>query len=587
MKRIYSFLLCTAAIAALVSCNDFLDRAPYNKNSSTSMFSSALLAESVVSGAYSNIIWDYITTDALNFDAFSSVVDPNYDIVDLKYPYLRGTVLSNHSMFTTYWKRFYEGVNRANDVINNIGKVPDMDEGLKAQRIAECKFLRAYHYYRLNCLWQGVPYYDKNLAPDEYVKPRESAETIWDNIIKDLDDCIECETLPTKYASGSPDYGRVTKGAAYALRGKAHLWKQEWKLAEDDFRAVMDCGYSLFTNGSYADLFTLANEHCDEMIFSAQMVEQEGNGNVFSRSFGNYCTTGYAYCNLVLNTQFAESFTEKDGKPFDWDNYLPGYNALPPKARSAYFMRNNMTDAEKATVSEYGADLSLYDPAGNEARVALAYANRDPRLAAIAITPYSTYSGGASGAAVNYTYRFPYRDWASPSLDLNNWTTAYMFYPVRKFVTSGRDCINVLFNPVDIPIIRFADVLLSLAEAVNEQGNWQEAVTYVNMVRSRAGVALLNAPGNTWTAVSGVEDMRGRIRDEKRWELACESQLYNEELRWGTWKDTKFASGNGLLQVWGDPLYEYIWGGNAYYKWAIPQSEKEKNTNLDQNDYWN
>ena len=551
------------------------------------MFSSALLAESVVSGAYSNIIWDYITTDALNFDAFSSVVDPNYDIVDLRYPYLRGTVLSNHSMFTTYWKRFYEGVNRANDVINNIGKVPDMDEGLKAQRIAECKFLRAYHYYRLNCLWQGVPYYDKNLAPDEYVKPRESAETIWDNIIKDLDDCIECETLPTKYASGSPDYGRVTKGAAYALRGKAYLWKQEWKLAEDDFRAVMDCGYSLFTNGSYADLFTLANEHCDEMIFSAQMVEQEGNGNVFSRSFGNYCTTGYAYCNLVLNTQFAESFTEKDGKPFDWDNYLPGYNALPPKARSAYFMRNNMTDAEKATVSEYGADLSLYDPAGNEARVALAYANRDPRLAAIAITPYSTYSGGASGAAVNYTYRFPYRDWASPSLDLNNWTTAYMFYPVRKFVTSGRDCINVLFNPVDIPIIRFADVLLCLAEALNEQGNWQEAVTYVNMVRSRAGVALLNAPGNTWTAVSSAGDMRDRIRNEKRWELACESQLYTEELRWGTWKDTKFADGNGLLQVWGDPLYEYIWGGNAYYKWAVPRSEKEKNTNLEQNEHWN
>ena len=197
------------------------------------------------------------------------------------------------------------------------------------------------------------------------------------------------------------------------------------------------------------------------------------------------------------------------------------------------------------------------------------------------------YTGGASGAAVDYTYRFPYRDWASPSFDLNNWTTAYMFYPIRKFVTSGREFLNVLYNPVDIPIIRFADVLLCLAEALNEQGKWQEAVTFVNMVRDRAGVALLNAAGNEYTAVASVDEMRDRIRAEKRWELACEDQLYTEELRWGTWKDNKFASGNGLLQVWGAPLYEYIWGGNAYNKWAIPRSETEKNTNLEQNDYWN
>ncbi|MBO4475851.1 MAG: RagB/SusD family nutrient uptake outer membrane protein [Bacteroidales bacterium] len=586
MKRIINILFCTAATAVLVSCNGFLDRSPYNENSSASMFSSALLAESVVSGAYSNIIYDYVSSGVLNFDAFSSVMDPNYTDIDLNYPFLRGTVLSGHGMFTTYWKRFYEGINRANDVINNIGRVPDMEDGLKAQRIAECRFLRAFHYYRLNCLWRGVPYYDKNLAPDEYTEPRKSEEEIWDLIIGDLDKCIECETLPTKYASGSPDYGRVTKGAAYALRGKVHLWKKEWKLAEEDFRAVMDCGYSLYTAGSYADLFTLPNEHCDEMIFSAQMVEQDGHGNAFSRTYGNYCTTGYAYCSLVLNTQFVESFEEVDGKPFDWDNYIPGYNSLDPKARSAFFLRNNLTDAEKASLSEYGADLSLYDPAGNEARISAAYAKRDPRLAAIAITPYSVYSGGASGVAVNYTYRFPYRDWATPYLDLNNWTTAYMFYPIRKFVSVGRDCLNVTYNPLDIPIIRFADVLLCLAEAVNEQGNWQEAVTLVNMVRSRAGVALLNAPGNTWLSVSDADSVRDRIRMEKRWELACEGQLYAEELRWGTWKDTKFADGNGLLQVWGAPLYNYIWGGNAYYKWAIPRSEKEKNTNLTQNDFW-
>ena len=142
-------------------------------------------------------------------------------------------------------------------------------------------------------------------------------------------------------------------------------------------------------------------------------------------------------------------------------------------------------------------------------------------------------------------------------------------------------------NPINFPIIRYADVLLSLAEAVNEQGRWQEAVSYVNRVRNRAGVALLNAPGNTNTKVSGVEEMRVRIRNEKKWELACEEQLYFEELRWGTWKTDKFVAKNGLQNVWGAPVYTYIWGGDAYLKWAIPQSEVEKNTNIKQNEGWN
>ena len=158
-----------AGLLSLISCNEFLDRYPYSENSSSTMFSSATLAESVVTGGYSNLLYDYNSTDrsVLNWDSFSSVMDPQEGIVNLDYNYLFGTLQPNNSMFQTYWKRFYEGINRANDVIENIGRVPDMSDATKAKRIAECKFLRAYHYYRLNALWRGVPYYDRNLAPDE------------------------------------------------------------------------------------------------------------------------------------------------------------------------------------------------------------------------------------------------------------------------------------------------------------------------------------------------------------------------------------------------------------------------------------
>ena len=582
MKKIY---LLTIAIVMLTACEDFLGRHPHDKVSSETAFESAILAENVVNGVYSNLIYDYVTVDAsrVNWDAYSSVMDPTNSLCTSKYNYLTGKILTNNSIFQTYWKRYYEGINRANDVINNINRVPDMTDEHKAKRIAECKFIRAYHYYRLNCLWRGVPIYLENLAPSEYTRPRSSEEEVWQLIIDDCTAAIECESLPGKIDKGSSDYGRITKGAAYTLRGKAYMRLKEYALAEADFKEVGNLGYALYTGG-YENLFKEANERCDEMIFSAQMVAKSGNGNCFSYIYGSYCTTGFGNSELLLNTNFVNSYEEKNGKPFDWNNYIPGYNEMSPKERSVYFLRNNMSDTEVSQMATYGAKMSEYDAIGNEARIKAAYANRDPRLAATAITPYAEYKGGASGAEVVYTMRYPYRNWESPQLDLRGSQTNQMLYMIRKFVTVGRESTNIQYNPVDAPIFRYADVLLSLAEAINEQGRTAEAMQYVNQVRSRAGVQLLGT--NEYTQVVNKEQMAERIRKEKKWELACEEQLYYEELRWETWKEDKFAENNGLQHVWGDPVYTYSWGGEEYWKWPIPSTEREMNNNLKQNEGW-
>ena len=582
MKKIYLLII---AIVMLTACEDFLGRRPHDKVSSETAFESAILAENVVNGVYSNLIYDYVTVDAarVNWDAYSSVMDPTNSLCTSKYNYLTGKILTNNSMFQTYWKRYYEGINRANDVINNINRVPDMTDEHKAKRIAECKFIRAYHYYRLNCLWRGVPIYLENLAPSEYTRPRSSEEEVWQLIIDDCTAAIECESLPGKIDKGSSDYGRITKGAAYTLRGKAYMWLKEYALAEADFKEVGNLGYALYTGG-YENLFKEANERCDEMIFSAQMVAKSGNGNCFSYIYGSYCTTGFGNSELLLNTNFVNSYEEKNGKPFDWNNYIPGYNEMSPKERSVYFLRNNMSDTEVSQMATYGAKMSEYDATSNEARIKAAYANRDPRLAATAITPYAEYKGGASGAEVVYVMRYPYRNWEAPQLDLRGSQTNQMLYMIRKFVTVGRESTNIQYNPVDAPIFRYADVLLSLAEAINEQGRTSEAMQYVNQVRSRAGVQLLGT--NEYTQVVNKEQMAERIRKEKKWELACEEQLYYEELRWETWKADKFSENNGLQHVWGDPVYTYSWGGEEYWKWPIPSSEREMNNNLKQNDGW-
>ena len=573
------------ALSVTSSCEGFLNRTPYDQVNSNNVFQDAALAETVVNGAYSNILADYVSESGarINWDAFASVLDPQTSNASLNYTYLMGTIQSTHSIFTTYWKRFYEGINRANDVINNMHLVPNMTDELKAQRIAECKFLRAYHYYRLNCLWRGVPIYLQNLSVDQYTKPRSTEEQVWTQVIADCTDCIECEQIEDKYASTSPDYGRVTRGAAYTLRGKAYLWLKDYEKAELDFKAVTTLGYKL--HGNYKTLFTITNEKCDEMIFSAQMEEQSGNGNFFSFIYGNEATAGYGNSELFANVNFVESYQEKDGSPFDWDKYIPGYNSMTPQDRSVFFFRDGLSDADKALMSaNYGADMSKYLDAGNEARVRAAYLNRDPRLEATVITPYATYLGGSAGSEITYTFRFPFVDMTSPTCDLRGKQTTQMHYFIRKFVAEGKKHVNIKYNPVDAPIFRYADVLLCLAEAINEQGRYTEAAGYVNQVRNRAGVAALNS--NEHTRVSSMEDMRERIINEKKWELAAEEQLYYEELRWGTWKRDKFAANNGLQHVWGAPLYTYKWGGDAYYKWAIPQSEREKNPSLQKNEGW-
>jgi len=582
MQDMKKIIIPAVAAVFLASCSGFLDRYPYDEVSDKTVYSSASMAEAAVIGVYSNVRYDFVNTDNIAWDAYSLVLDPNTLINYSDYPMLMGSIRPSSGVFLNRWKRLYETVNRANDVISNIASVPDMTDAVKDCRVCECKFLRAWTYYQLNCLWRGVPVYLENLAPSQYMKARTDMDGVWKVVIDDCTDCINSENLPMKYAKNSADKGRVTKAAAYFLRAKAYMWKHEWALAEADLRAIGPGGYSLF-NGSYADLFKLANEKCDEMVFSMNMTEDSGNGNVYPYMYGNVRTAGGGWNRYFINTVFCDTYQWADGRPFSFSDVIPGYDALTPKERSVYFYRDNMTESEKTERGEYGAKMSEYLSTGNEARIKLAYTGRDPRLDATVITPYEAYHGGTPSVA-DYTCRFPFR--ATEDSDLKTQFNQYALYCIQKFVTDGRECMNPSYNPVDVPIFRYADVLLCLAECLNEQGtaNMAEAVSLVNQVRTRAGVAALN-DGNAWNAVTTQEQLRTRIRQEKHWELACENQLYFEELRWGSWKEDKYDTAGGLTQVWGDPVFQYKWD-KAYAAWAIPSSECEKNKNLLQNDDW-
>ena len=586
-NNIKKIVLGVFVLPLLASCHDFLDKYPTTSLSSGTMFTTSTTAESVLTGAYNSLRYGHTAAWATNLDCFTEIFDPPVDRVGTSYIHLTGAATSRTAMYETFWKNFYEGINRANDVINNFHQVPDMTEEKKAQRIAEAKFLRAWWYYRLNCLWGGVPVFLENYPPEHYFKvSRSSREGVWEVILDDLNDCISCTSLPDKYEQGSADCGRVTKGAAYALRGKVYMWLKDYSKAEKDFLEVGKCGYNLY-NGSYADLFTVANEKCNEMIFSVQMAEEKGYGQCYAYNYGNHCTAGTGQNACVLATRFADSFENIDGSSFSWDDVISGYSSIDPLARRAYFLRDGLSSAEQGNQTDLGADMSLYLADGNEARIKAAYENRDPRLAAIAITPYSEYVGGVTGNDVTYTYRYPFVSKNDPSYDLETSMNSNFFYPLRKFVPVGTECSLVENNPLDVPVIRYADVLLTLAEAVNEQGGREnDAIAYINMVRARAGVAEINSAEYKGEAVTTQEQVRERIYKEKKWELAGEQVIYYDELRWGTWKKDKFDNDNGLMHAWGGMILKYNLGGDYYELWPIPGNERDKNNNLVQNIGW-
>ena len=596
MKKIISILL---VATAAVSCRgDLLDTVPTSSISSNTVWQKATLATSAVNGIYNEFYNLYSEGNGdswrIFFEGYSSVMDIDKNWNE-HYLSIYGSGTPASSDVANMFKFFYTFIFRANDAIAHLDGVPDMDDAGKSRLKSEARFLRAYAYYYLNVLWGGVPLYlDYVEDPSTAKLPRSSEREVWEAVIDDLTACIADENLPDMYAAGSSDYGRATKGAAYAYRGIAWQWLGEWQKALDDFEAVERCGYRLFT-GDWAALLKPENEQCAEMIFAVQCVEQSGMGNVRGINYGNRNTGGSAWNNYLPNPAYVQSFENADGTPFDWETYLPGWNDMTPAERAVFFLRDGMTDEERTRMAAAGADLSKDLPNGNETRIRRAYDNRDPRLKKAVITPYSTYLGTTGGVEHTHTLVWPYRSDTREPWDLRTDTNSMFYYLWRKYVPVGNECTTRWVYEQDIILMRYAEVLLRRAECLNELGRTDEAVAVVNQVRTRAGHIALDSAGYPGTAVGGQDDLRERIRNEFYWELGGEDSMYFNELRWGTWLDRKFRDGtypgapmnsNGLMQVWGTTTYRWQCNGSYVRYWPIPAKEREMNPALTQNEGW-
>lgn len=483
-----------------------------------------------------------------------------------------------------HWQTFYDGIHRVNTFIRSVKGMRGIitDEQIN-EYVAEAKFLRAMFYFSLTDLFGGVPYYDESTNVNEEFmnlkQPRSSLEEVRAHILEDLDEAIKY--LPVEHAAS--EYGRATKGAAYALRGKVHLYDKEWQSAINDFEEIVynksnNYGYAL--DDDYARVFLLYNgAKSPETVFSIQ--NKSGVGTEYGMQIQALmgCRGAYGSCwnNTVPSTQLVDMYEFKDGRPFNWDEIFPGYNAMTPEQRK-----------ELLSVEMDGSGTIVGLREADTAKILSAYTCRDPRLMATVIVPYSHYMGNI-GRTTNVDLIFALdhnlAGNANGGTIQNN--AGWVSYLYRKFVTEGDQggaISNRLHTPFAFPLIRFADVLLMLSEAYNEAGQLDKAVTEFNKVRARVGMPGLNS-GPAWMVVSNKEQMAERIRKERAVEFAGEGLRFSDLRRWGYEIAHKTLNNVDAVNIYGEPIYTHLFTERDML-WPIPGVERERNKELTQNPGW-
>ena len=587
MKKL---LLLSMVIAGLfASCTDILDTSPYNKPASATMWTTENFTHMGMAGVY-HALRQMHWVNGRNEGWFS------YDCYSYTGQMRENNALHNGSPtvswgdFSNHWQRIYEGVHRANDAILNIPLKSPVSDELKAQYIAEAKFLRALFYYKLNELFRGVPIYLEPVTVEECIKTQDTEEAVWQQIIQDLTDGINEPNLPNNDFKD----GRVNKGAAYALRGKVYMQQKKWENAIADFAKVGECGFELF-QGGYKELFTVENERCKEMIFSMQNVgDAPGYGGSQQFYIATRSMFGWNWNTHMPSPKGVDLYENEDGTPFDWEDIIPGYTTMTPKDREVYFLRDTLkggvpidrrvSQRVQARLNGLPAEVRpLYLPEGNEARVSRAYVGRDPRLGMCIFTPYSTFLGTLPNTATEIvtTLRWPSVDTESLG-DVTTDTQNYFYYLYRKFVDEGANTIPARDQClVDEPLIRYGDVILMWAEALVELNRLTEAAEKVNMIRGRTSVDMPDVQ------YADQDELREKVRKERRIELLLEGVTFFDEMRWRTLEDSKFNEGNGVLHAWGGvATTANTWAGDHLYTWPAPAIEIERNPNLKKTPGW-
>jgi hypothetical protein len=526
MKKLtYQWGVFLSVLVLLIACKDtFLKQPPQGAlnesilQSEKGVFAALIGVYSVLDGwSDNNTFGDPYGASGTNWIWGGLQSDDSYkgtDIGDQSQlnPIERYEVLPTSPFVRSKWGNVYNGVARANAVLNLIDNTNDLTEENKLIFRAETQFLRGHYHFEVKKVFNKVPFVDQKASEKKFKVPND--QDIWPLIEADLQ--FAADNLPETM----PSVGRVNKWAAKAMLAKVYMFQGKYSQALPLLNEVIANGmtsdgkkYGL--NECYHDNFNAATKNSKEAVFSIQYSVNDGTNGAnggwpdvlnypFQGGPGACCGFNQPSQNLVNSYK-----TDQQGLPL-----LYSFNNEDVKS-----------DQGLSTTQAFTPDQGNLDPRldWTVGRRGISYLDWGPHPGVAWIRDQSY--GGPYSPKKNVYYKSQQGNlstgagWAQGP-NANNYT-----------------------------IIRFADVLLWAAEAEVEVGDMEKARTYVNQIRTRAkeGCLVENPDGtpaanyligtydSPWSNKTIAQDA---VRFERRLELAMEGHRFFDLVRWGVAAET-------------------------------------------------
>ncbi len=539
-------------VISLLSCEDYLEKYPIDRPSSSTFLNVEDEMEFAINGAYSKISETFLRSLPIEgwLDTYSDI---GWDRVELNAQSLgNGNANSTNNFLLSIWNFMYIGIQRCNFILDKAEQIEEINDQQKYEQIiAEAKFIRAYCYYHLTELFGDVPFVTRVLTLEESYLKRTDKQEIMNSLLSDLEDAAG--KLSAQY-SGS-DIGRATKDAALALKGRLALFNGNWSVAIDANKRVMENNnYSL--DPDFSALFYKESQGDSPEIIFAHHYYDGVRTHSAGLWYGSRMAAGYSA--LIPTQMMIDSYLCEDGLTID--------------------------------------KSPLYDPANP-------FENRDPRMQHSLILPGSIFSGYKyethrdSVTTTNYKTTPPSRETNQDAV--SQWAS-FSGYCWRKYA----DMTNPLYrsrNETSIIAIRYAEVLLNYAEAKIESNSIDQSVyDAINQVRIRAGIPEV-------TPDKSQSELRSILRIERKSEFANEGQRLYDIRRWkiaevvlnrpvyGRVQRGLLASAP-IIDMNGTPDYSNVpnvadmrlvekrnFDKTKHYLFPIPQIEIDINAELSQN----
>lgn len=462
-------------VVSLLSCEGVLDKKPLDKYSDALVWQDPTLISMFVSNTYRSIpSFGALPCQLAAFTDEMEIIGDGFD------SQANGGTMTPSNVVAplNFWTPYYSIIRKCNIFMDKI-QTSGIDAALKTRMTGEMKVIRAYSYFYLINAYGGVPLIKTPLTlADDLNLPRNTYDECLAFVIADLDEAATM--LPTTYAAA--DLGRITKGAALAVKSRALLYAasplnnatndlSKWQKAADAAKAVIDMGvYSLYPD--YKKLFLQSAAYNSEIIWQ--------------RPFNN-----------IIDFEIAVESALYPG----------GYNG-----RSQIHPIHNIVADYEMTSGLLPANDPAYNPQNP-------YVNRDPRFYASILYEGAQFKGRAVQVFVPFGL-----DGDQPSGGAINVSRPGYF--LRKFMDETiNDPIDTRIGNTPWTFFRYGEILLNYAEANYYLGNEVVCRDNINKIRSRPGVLMPNV------TESGANLLK-RLQNERRIELAFESHRFFDVRRW-------------------------------------------------------